>query len=372
MTLIEMITTADQLQRVATLLQSEKIVAFDLEADSMHHYREQVCLLQISTEETNYIVDPLVCTDFSPLVPVFSDPAIVKIFHGADYDVRMLHRGFGIEIVNLFDTMIACQYLGEPAVGLAAVLKKRFSVELDKKYQQADWSKRPLSPEMLDYAAKDTSLLIPLYKELTAELTVKGRLAWVLEECELLSRVRSAERSDEPLSARFKGAAKMKRETHGILEAVLRFRDEEAQKKDLPPFKIMGNETIREIAERNPSSVADFNGISGFSPKLVERYGKAVLQAVKAGRSLPKEALPVFDARKRSERTILQDERLKRLKAWRTAKSDELGIDPGILVNNALLESLSELTPAAPADLTGLKGWHATLFGEELFKLLIE
>lgn len=367
-----MITTADQLNQTVNALKTHDIIAFDLEADSMHHYREQVCLLQISTTDKNYIIDPLACPDFSPLVPVFSDPAIVKIFHGADYDVRMLHRGFGIEITNLFDTMIACQFLGEPAVGLAAVLKKRFSVELDKKYQQADWSKRPLSPEMLDYAAKDTSLLIPLHKELIAELTAKGRLAWVMEECELLSRVRSSERSEEPLSARFKGVAKMKRETHGILEAVLRFRDEEAQKKDLPPFKILGNETIREIAERNPSSVADFNGIHGFSPKLVERYGKAVLHAVKAGRSLPKEALPFFETRKRAERTILQDERLKRLKAWRTAKAADLGIDPGILVNNALLETLSESTPASLADLKGLKGWHKAVFGEELFKLLIE
>lgn len=372
MTPIEMITTVDQLQQTVHALKSNTIIAFDLEADSMHHYREQVCLLQISTTDKNYIIDPLACRDFSPLVPVFSDPETVKVFHGADYDVRMLHRGFGIEIVNLFDTMIACQFLGEPAFGLAAVLKKRFSVELDKKYQQADWSKRPLSPEMLDYAAKDTSLLIPLYRELTAELTAKGRLAWVLEECELLSRVRSAERSDEPLSARFKGAAKMKRETLGVLEAVLRFRDEEAEKKDLPPFKIIGNETVREIAERNPSSVADFNGISGFSPKLVERYGRAVLQAVREGRALPKEGLPVFESRKRVERTLQQEAKLKRLKEWRTVKSGKLGIEPGILVNNALLENLSELTPATPAELQGLKGWHVAVFGEELCTLLNE
>ncbi len=365
-----MITTPDQLQQTALLLKNEKIVAFDLEADSMHHYREQVCLLQISTAEKNYIVDPLLCPDFSPLVPIFSDPEIVKIFHGADYDVRMLHRGFGIEITNLFDTMIACQFLGEPAVGLAAVLKKRYSVDLDKKYQQADWSKRPLPPEMLDYAAKDTSLLIPLHKELTAELTAKGRLDWVLEECELLSRVRSSERSDEPLSARFKGASKMRPQALGILEGVLRFRDEEAQKKDLPPFKIIGNETIREIAERNPVSVADFNGISGFSPRLVERYGRAVLHAVRDGRALPKDSLPVFESKRRAERTLLQEERLKKLKEWRTAKSAELGIDSGILANNALLETLAEAAPPTPADLKVSKGWHAAVFGEELFQLL--
>lgn len=367
-----MITTPSQLQQTADLLKNEKVVAFDLEADSMHHYREQVCLLQISTEQKNYIVDPLACQDFSPLVPVFSDPAIVKVFHGADYDVRMLNRGFGIEIANLFDTMIACQFLGEPAVGLAAVLKKRFSVELDKKYQQADWSKRPLSPEMLDYAAKDTSLLIPLHRELTAELTAKGRLAWVMEECELLSRVRSSERSDESLAARFKGAAKLRREALGILEGVLRFRDEEAQKRDLPPFKILGNETIREIAERNPVSVADFNGICGFSPKLVERYGKALLHAVRDGRSLPKEALPVFESKRRVERTMLQDDRLKKLKEWRTAKSAELGIDSGVLANNTLLETLAESTPLSVADLKVVKRWHSAVFGEELFRLLNE
>jgi ribonuclease D len=336
----------------------------------MHHYREQVCLLQVSTPQQNFIIDPLACPDFSPLVPVFSDPAIVKIFHGADYDVRMLSRCCGIEIVNLFDTMIACQFLGEPAVGLAAVLKKRFSVELDKRYQQADWSRRPLPPEMLDYAAKDTSLLIPLHRELVSELTAKNRLAWVLEECELLSRVRSTERGDDPLSARFKGAARMKREHLAALEGVLRFRDEEAQKKDLPAFKILGNETAREIAERMPASMSDLNGISGFSPKLVDRYGKLVLQAVREGRRLPKEALPVFEQKKRVERTSRQEAQLKLLKEWRSDKSAELGIDSGILLNNALLEALAELTPQSPADLKGLKGWHAAAFGSEIFNLL--
>lgn len=367
-----MITTPLQLQQTAALLENEKVVAFDLEADSMHHYREQVCLLQISTDKKNFIVDPLVCPDLSPLVPIFSNPSIVKVFHGADYDVRMMHRGFGIEIVNLFDTMIACQFLGEPAVGLAAVLKKRYQVDLDKKYQQADWSKRPLSPEMLDYAAKDTSLLIPLYKELTAELTAKGRLSWVLEECEILSRVRSPERSDEPLSARFKGAAKMRRDELGVLEAVLRFRDEEAQKRDLPPFKIIGNDAVREIAERNPSSVADFNGISGFSPKLVERYGKSVLQAVREGRRTPKESLPSFESKRKPIRTAIQDERLKKLKDWRSEKSSELGIDPGIMINNALLESLSESMVATAAELKGLKGWQTGIFAGDLLKLLAE
>lgn len=370
MTPITMITTPQQLQQAALLFKGERLLACDLEADSMHHYREQVCLLQISTGTQNFIIDPLACPDFSPLAPLFADPAIVKVLHGADYDVRMLHRGFGIEIVNLFDTMIACQLLGEPAVGLAAVLKKRFGVELDKKYQQADWSKRPLPPEMLDYAAKDTSLLLALYRELTAELAEKGRLDWVLEECELLSRVRTTERSDEPLSARFKGAARLRPQAIAILEGVLRFRDEEAEKRDLPPYKIIGNDAVREIAERNPASIADLNGITGLSPKLLDRYGKQLLRAVRDGKSLPAEALPVFVSKKRPERSRQQEERLKRLKEWRSSKAAELGIDPGVLVNNALLDGLAETAPTEVAAIGGMKGWQATAFGRELLEVV--
>ena len=336
----------------------------------MHHYREQVCLLQISTETENFIIDPLACPDLSPLVPIFADPAIVKIFHGADYDVRMLHRGFGIEINNLFDTMIACQFLGEPAVGLAAVLKKRFNVELDKKYQQADWSRRPLPPEMLDYAATDTSLLQSLYRQLTKELADKGRLSWVLEECELLSRVRTTERSDAPLAVRFKGAARMRPQTLAILEGVLRFRDEEAQKRDLPPFKIIGNDSVREIAERNPVSVADLTGISGLSPKLLERYSRSILQAVREGKKLPATELPVFASKRKPERSHHQDERLKKLKEWRTQKSAELGIDAGIMANNALLEELAELPSDTLEGYSGFKEWQSVVFGEELQKII--
>ncbi|HSR36924.1 MAG TPA: ribonuclease D, partial [Desulfurivibrionaceae bacterium] len=139
----EMITDSAGLRRLAAELSREPLLACDLEADSLHHYREQVCLLQFSTPFANYLLDPLAVRDLAPLAPVFADPAIRKVFHGADYDVRSLHRDYGFEIVNLFDTMIACQLLGEAEVGLAAVLKRRFGVELDKGFQKADWSRRP-------------------------------------------------------------------------------------------------------------------------------------------------------------------------------------------------------------------------------------
>jgi ribonuclease D len=140
----QLITDAQALQKLVAALSQESLVACDLEADSLHHYQEQVCLLQFSTATANYLVDPLAIRDLSPLVPFFANPDICKIFHGADYDVRSLFRDFGIEIVNLFDTMIACQFLGEKEWGLAGALKKRFNVMLDKQFQTADWSQRPL------------------------------------------------------------------------------------------------------------------------------------------------------------------------------------------------------------------------------------
>ena len=156
---IEIITTAPALAAFAQKLAGQSSIAVDLEADSMHSYREKVCLLQFTTEEETVLVDPLAVTDLAPLGPVLANPGIRKIFHAADYDIRCLYRDFSLEINGLFDTMIACQFLGEEKVGLADVLLKYFGIELDKQYQRADWSKRPLSPEMIRYAAEDTAHL---------------------------------------------------------------------------------------------------------------------------------------------------------------------------------------------------------------------
>ncbi|MDD3295322.1 MAG: ribonuclease D, partial [Geobacteraceae bacterium] len=217
-----MIDNSKDLDRLVGRLSGEKVLAFDLEADSLHHYREKVCLIQIATEKAIFLVDPLAVTDISSLGLLLSDPGIRKVFHGADYDIRSLHRDFSLEVRNLFDTMIACQLLGEKEVGLAAALKKRFGVELDKRYQKADWSKRPLDPGMIAYAAGDTSLLVALYRQLEAELAEKGRLAWAEEESDLLSEVRAADREGEPLFYRFKGASKMEPRTLAVLEELLR------------------------------------------------------------------------------------------------------------------------------------------------------
>ncbi len=366
----EIITTPDGVRRLADRLCREPFVACDLEADSMHHYQEKVCLIQFAVPGLAAIVDPLAVADLAPLAPLFADPSIRKVFHGADYDIRSLHRDFGIEVNNLFDTMIACQFLGEREFGLAAVLKKRFGVELDKQYQRADWSRRPLTAGMIEYAVKDTTLLIELAGQLEGELQAKGRLGWVLEECALLSQVRVAQRPDDvPLYLRFKGASRMSPRSLAVLEEILRFRDRRARQMDVPPFKVLGTETVRELAEKRPRSAAEFAGITGFTERVIERCGEEILRAVEKGLAVPERDLPTFPREERRKLVGDEERRVKALKGWREERARRLAVEPGFLANNALLEQVALGLPRSVEDLDGVAGlrpWQKREFGVEM------
>lgn len=369
----EIVATPRALLALVERLIRESLLAVDLEADSLHHYQEKVCLIQISTPAESVIIDPLALPELLPLAPLLADPAIRKIFHGSDYDIRSLHRDFGIEVRNLFDTMIACQFLGEKEVGLAAVLLKRFGVELDKRHQKADWSKRPLSSDMIEYAVRDTSLLIELYGQLEEELRAKGRLAWVEEESQLLTGVRAGSREADTLLLRFKGAARMEPRTLAVLEELLLFRDGLAREHDLPPFKILGSDTLRQLADKKPHRPSDLDGISGLSSKLCERYGRGILEATTRGMAMPADRLPSYPRPKRFVKDRRKEEIMRSLKQWREAKSGELGIEAGVLANNSMLEAVADAVcrneggaPAIPA----MKQWQKEAFGEELLRFV--
>jgi ribonuclease D len=369
----KMVETAAELKTMVSRLVEEDVIACDLEADSLHHYREKVCLIQLATSREVFLVDPLALSDLSPLAPVFSSRAIRKVFHGADYDIRSLYRDFSMPVVNLFDTMIACQLLGEKEFGLAAVLRKHYGAELDKKYQKADWSKRPLGPAMIAYAAADTSYLVDLYRRLERELKNLGRLSWVEEESEILSEVRAVERNGEPFFVRFKGAGKLNPRTLAILEELLRFRDEKARALDRPPFKVLANETLRLLAEKQPRHVQELQGITGLTTRLVERYGDDILLAVAAGCALPDELLPRIRRQLRPARDQVVEDRINRLKRWREMKSAALGIDAGLMLNNALLESLALGVADDARELDGIpsmRNWQKEQFGREIVGVL--
>ncbi len=369
---VPILTTTAEVERLAQELARESAIAVDLEADSMHCYKEKVCLLQFSSPNATWLVDPLAGADLSTLKPVLADPGIRKIFHAADYDIRCLHRDFGFEIRGLFDTMVSSQFVGEERIGLADLLGKYFGVELDKKYQRADWAVRPLSEGMIRYAAEDTRHLHRLCAILEGKLAEKGRLEWVAEEFEILEGARFQEQ-DGAMFLRTKGASALDRRSLAVLEELLQWRDREAQRRDSPPFKVVGNKPLLEIASTKPRALQGLVGIEGISPRLVERYGRDLLGAVEAGMSISEQDLPSFPPRERRMRDPEADKRLSRLKEWRTAKAAELEMDPGIIVNNAVLEEVARRLPGSVAELdevAGMKKWQRRVLGAGMIKAL--
>lgn len=368
----DIVSTAQGLSELVSIITKEKELAVDVEMDSLHHYREKVCLIQVSTRSENWLIDPLALRDLSPLAEPLGNPETLIVMHGADYDIRSLHRDFGIEVNNLFDTMIAARFAGITEFGLAALLKARFGVELDKKYQKADWSKRPLSQEMRRYATADTADLLPLYDQLRGELTRNGRISWLEEECRLVCQARVSEK-EGPLFLACKGAGRLKGRSLAALEELLRLRDRHARELDRPPFKIIAAETLVEIAEKRPGSMAELATVKGMTSGQIHRYGEGILKAVATALALPEGALPRFPRKKKEEPADGTKERLKLLKSWREQRSTGLGLDPGVVAPNWLLEGVACSQPASVAGLDGIQGmreWQKGLYGEEIVTLL--
>ncbi len=372
MSLPTILTTAAEVADFAAELAGFDSIAVDLEADSMHNYQEKVCLLQFTTAQATTLLDPLAVPDLSPLKGVFANSGQRKIFHAADYDIRCLARDFDLHLSGLFDTMISCQFLGEERFGLADVLKKYFGVELDKRYQKADWSIRPLPVEMVRYAAEDTRYLPELAKLLEQKLDDKGRLAWVREECALLEQVRFAA-SDGPAFLRFKGAGHLDPRQLAVLENLLAWRDGEARRRNCPAYKVLGNKPLLELATRKPQSRQQLEGINGLPPRLGERYGGQLLAAVATAMDLRADQLPAYPRTARKERDPAVEQRTALLKKWRTHVAGRLELDPGVLINNALLEDIATRNPRNLDELLAagiLKHWQTQELAEGIVATL--
>jgi len=369
----QMIDTAAELEKAVGTLEKEKVIAVDLEADSMYHFKEKVCLIQLATEKISVVVDPLQIDDLSPLSPLFSNPDIQKIFHGADYDVRSLYRDFKIKINNLFDTELACRFLGIKETGLKAVLKAFFEITIDKKYQKKDWSKRPLPKEMVEYASKDVIYLLPLAKILIDKLEEIDRRSWVLEECHNLSKVRSILSDEEPLFLKFKGAGRLKSRGLAVLEALLQYRKTVAEKKDRPLFKIIGNDSILKIATARPATLRRLKGLKALSGRQISMYGNDLIQVVAGALKITENELPVYPRKTASPIPSEVFERIKVLKSWRDSKAVALNMDSGMVCNNALITAIALKNPEdkkSMGTIKEMKKWQKTAFGREIITVL--
>ena len=368
-----LIDNSTDLEKFAQRLSAATCLAVDLEADSMFHFQERVCLIQIATEDQTVVIDPIECSYLSQLRPVFRDPSVCKIFHGADYDVRSLFRDFEIEVNNLFDTQLASMYLGYRETGLDAVLQRHFSVKLDKRYQKKDWSQRPLPTEMVDYAAADVAYLIPLKEQLQAALAAKERLGWVMEECTLLSQVRPPVNDGQPLYLRFKGAGRLAPRNLAVLENLLRYRKKTAKRKDRPLFKILGNTSLLKIANTLPTTTESLEKTQAISPKQRQMYARGLVSAVNKGLEIPDKELPVYPRRKPPRMPRLAPERIKLLKGWRDTQADRLGLDPALLLTKALISAIAVANPADFAALMGvadIRRWQCETYGREVIAVL--
>jgi ribonuclease D len=368
MSQIPLLTSSSEVADLARTLRSHPIIAVDLEGDSMHSFQEKVCLLQFSWGQETALLDPLPGADISPLRASLADPDICKIFHAADYDIRCLARDFDIQIHGLFDTMIASQLLGESKVGLGDVLNKYFGVELDKQYQRADWSKRPLPAPMLHYAAEDTRYLEDLMGILHSSLKEKDRLWWAEEEFRLLEEVRFSP-PQGPACLQIKGAAALNPRQLETLEQLLNWRNAKARKRDYPVYKIMSNKALLALAAAMPHSEAQLDKVEAVPPKLRQRHTGTILECVASALERSQEELPVAPQRRRREVDPAAEERFKRLKQWRSRKAQELELDPGILVNNSILSQIAYLQPDDCTELEqieGMRNWQRQVLGPQL------
>ena len=352
----------------------EPLLAVDTEAASFHRFVDRIYLLQLSTRTETAIIDPLTVGDVAELGALLADPKVEVIFHDADYDLRILDRDYQLRVNRLFDTRIAAQLLGEPAIGLAALLEKYLHLKLDKKFQRADWSRRPLTPDMLNYAAMDTRHLPALRDELRGQLEEKGRLSWAEEEFAALEKLRwtpPAMNGDSFL--RIKGARVLSRRGLALLRELVHWRDEVAAELDRASFRVMPNEALLLMASSPPTTKEIMKSLPGVSPRLVDQRGDALMAALERGQAVPEKELPRFPRGERRVQDPAFDTRVEKLKAARNKAAEALKLDPGVLCAKGTLEGVARVNPKTVQDLQKvpeLRKWQREVLGKDFLAAL--
>jgi ribonuclease D len=373
------IDTDAALRKLAQRLLGERAIAVDTESNSLYAYRERLCLIQISSDYGDALVDPLALADLTPLLPVFADPGIVKVFHDAEYDILTLKRAHAFEFASIFDTKVAAMSLGRQNLGLAAALAEHFGVQLDKRLQRSDWGARPLSTEQREYARCDTHYLLELARNLRSAVLAAGQLhvLEVASECRRLASLVPAPRAVDPDAyANLRGAEHLDPAGRRRLRELFAMRERIAADRDLPPFKILGNDVLLHVAHTAPRDAAGLAAIPGMSPKLVDRLGRSLLEALRrAARLRPIATLPRGDHDGGPLLTSAQRKVLDRLRNWRKATAAARKVDASLVLSRPLLMALATLRPL-PRDRDGLlaagvlEPWRVEHYGEGIVRAL--
>ena len=363
------------MDRVAGALRGVSRLALDCEAAGFHRYSDRICLIQLSLDRETFLLDPLALDPAPVLRPVLEDSGVEVVMHGADFDLRVLDRDLGIRLRGLFDTQVAGALLGVNGLGLSSLLERTLGVKLSKKYQRADWAKRPLPQGMLDYAALDTAHLLELSDRLRGELRARGREEWAVEESRKLEAIRWEPDEEDPVT-RIKGARDLSSREIARLRAAIEWRDQVARERDRAPFRVAGNDTLLEAARRNPISMDDVANLPGINPRVARSEGERLLELLKNANQVPEsevEGYPRFQGPGRERPGPEEEERLNRLKEVRNRRARDLEIDRGTLLPNHVLEALAQSPPGDLAELKavdGVRDWRAEALGADLLEVL--
>jgi len=367
----KLINTQSSFDAAAGHLGSEKCLAVDTEANSLFAYQEQVCLIQISTKGTDYIIDTLALKDFSALGEIFQDPTIEKIFHASEYDILIMQDDFGFKFSNLFDTMLAAQILGKKKLGLDALLGEFIGIKVNKKYQRANWGKRPLQDDMLKYAQVDTHYLFQIRDVLWEELKVRGLDPMAKEDFKRACLVRRHDQRGKLATFwRIRGAKKLSPQKAAILLKLCNYRDEVARKIDQPVFKVLGAQSLLRLAELSPTSVSQLLKLDLAGKKTLHRHAKGLVQAIQDGIKSPPEYPP---QRERIDDSYLARE--KALRDWRKQTAQQMDVNSAVVLPREVLYNLVSANPKTRSDLAEVLTdlpWRLERFGEEILSIIKE
>jgi ribonuclease D len=365
-----LITSLPDLEEVAARMAASPQVAIDTEADSLYSYSEKICLVQVSLPGEDFIIDPLVIYSLEPLADVFADPQVEKIFHGADYDLVSLKRGYGFHFANIFDTMLAARILGRKNIGLAALVAEELGLQMDKSQQRSDWGKRPLTREQLAYACHDTRYLMTLQSLLLKELQKAGREAEAREVFAELARIEPRSRFFDPDGFwNIKGVRDLDFIGQCIVRSLYRWREAQARSEDRPVFKVLSDKTMVALAAERPPNLDALRQSHIMSSLQVTRYGHTLLDMITKARRSPEHLQPPRprrDGKRPDEVTLTIYENLR---TWRRERAAPRGVEPDVIASNDLLMAVAMRQPRSIADLEGIAGlgeWRRGEYGAEM------
>jgi len=359
------------LAQMVKALARQRYLAVDTESNSLYAYRERVCLIQFSSVDHDYVVDPLAVKNLSALGELFADPAIEKIFHAAEYDLICLKRDYGFQFANLFDTMFAGRVLGRTTLGLGGMLEAEFGLQLEKRYQRANWGLRPLTPAMQEYARQDTHYLIPLRHRLDAELRQNGLRELAQEDFNRLLATPVQEGPEPDAWWKVAGCQKLTPRQSAVLQQLCELREAQANRLDFPLFKVMSNDVMVLVARNCPRDRKHLAEIPGMSSRMMERYAEGMLEAIQRG--LKADPPPPRPHHPRPEQAYL--DRLDGLKEWRKQIGKRMGVESDIILPRDVLE---EIAAQDPQDLKSLRNimaavpWRFERFGNDILSLLVD